>query len=529
MKMEREKEVGFIDKAKMYVERHTPGKSRHSLTGASYNLEDVSPFAVDFSGAPKHKGLMAIVAVIGIYIVYWFWYGWVNTGFKDIALLDQMTVIAFIGGFMIALILCSTLIDMHKGSFEPYIKIIEMRVRSMLGKPLKRVEFKVIQYWELYNPAVGGYWRSAESYRKEADEEESDDEKEEEEPKKKKSEKGTEKDSEKKPEFKPVDMKADDMPFYELEGKRFSSMRDMRDIMKMALIEGEVVETKDEIKDILDLKRKFADLSEKIRLPFVVTMCKCDSKGGRVYPIFISNHSLFGGSTGLVGSYVEFRDHTLAQRTWAGIVSKDNVRAGIGEGVELGMYKFYEMVSEELQLSGKKEETMKFAPIIFITASDAQAEKMMNDFKSKEIRESPVQQDLIDAEIVYDNSIADDLFETLKLVISRLKRKEKSEEETKKDNEFDNKDMVYQGLEKALITQKAGKPGMFSNINLFSHKSVKYLFYIVGLISIVLLSFYILHYYVGMDFGWLFGIDPPPEDPDEDWTDIARIGWEWLK
>lgn len=527
--MDRDEEAGFTDKAKMYVERHTPGKSKHSLTGVTYKLEDVSPFAVDFSGAPKHKGLMVIVALIGSYIVYWFWYGWVNTGFKDPALLEYMSLIALFGGFMIALILVSTLIDLHKGSFNDYTKIIEMRVRSMLGKPLKRVEFKVLQSWELYNPVVGGYWRSAAEYRKEADKEGSEEEEgSEKESDKEGSEKESNKEPEKKPDFKPVNTTQTSMPFGELEGKRFTSMKDMQEIMKMALIEGEVIESKDEVKDILALKREFADLSEKIRLPFVVTMCECDTKGGRVYPIFISNYSLFGGSTGL-GSYVEFRDHTLAQRTWAGIVSKDNVRAGIGEGAEIGMYKFYDMVSDELLLSGVKEENMRFAPLIFVTASDAQAEKMMNDFRSNEIRVGPVQQDVIDASVVYDSSIADELFETLKLVISRLKRKEKSEGETKKDNDFDNKDVIWQGLEKALITQKAGKPGRFSNIKLFSSKSIRYLFYIIALVSIVLLSFYVLHYYVGMDFGWLFGDVPIVEDPDEDWTDIARIGWEWLK
>ncbi|TES93545.1 MAG: hypothetical protein E3J87_02020 [Candidatus Cloacimonadota bacterium] len=501
--MYKDEKPGFAEKAGMYAEKITPGKSKHSLTGVSYNLEDVSPFAIDLSGAPRNKGLLALMAIIGGYIVYWFWYGWVNTGVIDLELLEYMTMIATTGGFMIALIMTATLIDLHKGSFAPYIKILELRIRSMLGKPLKRVEFKVIKYWELYNPTVGGFWRSPDEYREEADEEEKEES-----------------------EFKPVDVKDDAMPFYELEGERFSSMKDMKKIMDMALIEGEVVETKDEIKDILRLKREFADLSEKIRLPFVVTMCKCDSKGGRVYPIFISNYSLFGGSTGL-GSYVEFRDHTLAQRTWAGIISKENVRAGIGEGVEIGMYKFYDMVSDELLLSGKKEEKMRFAPVIFVTASDAQAERVMNDFRSNEIRESPVQQDLIDASVVYDNSIADQLFETLKLVISRLKRKEKSEEEIRKDSVFDNKEMVWQGLEMALITGKAGKPGRFSNINLFSHKSIRYLFYIIGVLGALFIAFYILHYYVGLDFGWLF--NEIPEEIPEDWGDAAKIGFGWFK
>ena len=119
------------------------------------------------------------------------------------------------------------------------------------------------------------------------------------------------------------------------------------------------------------------------------------------------------------------------------------------------------------------------------------------------------------------------MFENLKLVIARLKRKEKSEEEIRKDNEYDNKEIIYQGLEKALITQRAGKAGRFSNINLFSHKSVKYLFYIIAVIGAIFLSFYILHYYVGMDFGWLF-TDAPVEETEDDWTDIARIGWEWI-
>ena len=524
--MDNDNEIGFTDKAKMYVEKNTPGQSRHSLTGASYKLEDLSPFAIDLSGAPKNKGLMVVVAIIGSYLVYWFWYGWVFEGIKDFALLEYMTMIAFWAGVMLALTLIATLIDFHKGSFAPYVKILEIRIRSLLGQPLKRVEFKILKGYELYNPTDGGFWRHAKEYIEEVEEEEVDKEEpekektdSEEEPEKEEESKKEEKEKpDKEEKFKPVDVKADGMPFYELEGKRFTSMRDMRDIMKMALIEGEVVETKDEIRTILELKRKFAELSEKIQLPFVVTMCKCDSKGGRVYPIFISNHSLIGG---------EFRDHTLAQRTWAGIMSKDNVRAGIGEGVEIGMYKFYDMVPDELLLSGKKEEKMSFAPIIFITASDAQAEKMMNDFRSNDTRENPVQQDLIDASVIYDISIADSLFETVKLVIARLKRKEKSEDEIRKDSVYDNKDMVWQGLEKALMTQKAGKPGRFSNINLFSHKSVKYLFYIIAVIGAIFLSFYILHYYVGMDFGWLF-TDAPVEEPDKDWTDIAKIGWEWI-
>ncbi len=500
--MEKDKKIGRWEKAQMYADKHMPGYSKHSLTGATYELKDVSPFAVDLSGAPRNKGLMVIMAALGFYIMYWFWYGWVKTGPIDYELLEYMSLIALICGFMLALILSSSVIDLHKGSFEPYSKIIEMRVRSLMRKPLKRIEFKVLRYWELYNPVVGGFWRSAEEYLEEADEEEEDD-------------------------FEPVNMENEEMPFYELEGKRFSSMRDMQKIMKMALVEGEIIETKDEIKDIIALKRRFAELSEKIRLPFVVTMCKCDTKGGRIYPIFISQYSLFGGSTSLDKSYVEFRDHTLAQRTWAGIVSKDNVRAGVGEGVEIGMYKFYELIPDKLALAGKKEEGIKFAPMIFITASDAQAEKMMNDFRSNEIREGTVQQDLIDASVIYDNSIADELFESIKLIIARLKRKEKSEDEIRKDSVFDNKSMVYQGLEMALITQKAGKPGRFSNINLFSHKSVKYLFYIIAVIGAIFLSFYILHYYVGMDFGWLF-TDAPVEEPDKDWTDIARIGWEWI-
>lgn len=503
--MERERDIGLLEKARMYVDKHKPGKSRHSLTDVTYDLEDLSPFAVDFSGAPKNKVLLLIMALLTGYLVYWFWYGWVNTGPIDYALLEYMSLIALVCGFMLAVLLVSSIIDLHKGSFNPYSKIIEMRVRSLLGKPLKRVEFKVLRDWELYNPTVGGYWRSAEEYLEEADEE-----------------------SKLKKDFKPVDMETEGMPFYELEGNRFSSMKDMSMIMKMALVEGEVVETKDEIKDILELKRRFAELSEKIKLPFVVTMCKCDSKGGRVYPIFISQYSLFGGSTGLSKSYVEFRNHTLAQRTWAGIVSKDNVRAGVGEGIEIGMYKFYDLVPDKLALTGKREEGMKFAPIIFVSASDAQAEKMMNDFGSNETRESPVQQDLIDASVIYNNSIADDLFETLKLVISRLKRKEKSEDDIRKDSVYDNKSMVYQGLEMALITQKAGKPSRFSNINLFSHKSIKYLFYIIAVVGAIFLAFYILHYYVGMDFGWLFN-EVPSEEPDDDWTDIARIGWEWFK
>ena len=52
--MGTEEKLSFKEKAEMYVEDKKPGKSKHSLSGASYSLEDVSPFAVDFSGAPKN-------------------------------------------------------------------------------------------------------------------------------------------------------------------------------------------------------------------------------------------------------------------------------------------------------------------------------------------------------------------------------------------------------------------------------------------------------------------------------------------
>lgn len=496
--MDKEENIGFWDKKSLWFDKHKPGKSKHTLAGATYKLKDLSPFDIDMSGATINRGVLLLITSMLLYLIYWAWYGWINKGFINYELLETMTLVAIIVIMAVVLIISATLIDYHKGSFTPYIKILEMRVRSLLRKSLKRVEFKVKDYVELYNPVTGGYWRKLSDYEKDIEEEE----------------------------FEPVDLEDEEMPFAMLEGKRFHSIRDMRAIMEMALTTGEVVQTKDEIKEILNLKRRFIDLAEMIRLPFHCTLCECDSKGGKVYPLFISEHSLFGGS----GGQAEFRDHTLAQRTWAGLVSKDNVRAGVGEGIELGMYKFYELVPDEFALLGKKEEKLKFSPVIFITASDAQAEKMMNDFRYNDIRESPVQQDLIDVSVIHDSSVADELFEMIKLITARLKRKEKSEEETRKDSVYDSKDMVHKGLEKSLITERAGKTGMLSRINLLSNRSVKYLFYIVAVLSISLLALYIVHYYGGINIGWLF---PPPglneTLPPDDWTGMWKPLWEWIK
>jgi hypothetical protein len=499
--MDKESNIGWWDKRGMWLENHRPGRSRHSLTGATYDLKDVSPFAMDMSGRPQFRGLTIFMGSIGAYLIYWFWLGSVYTGGDvDPALLYTMNMVAQIGGFMFALILSAMLIDLHKGSFTPYIKIIELRLRSLLRKPLKRVELKVKSYVELYNPVIGGYWRSLPEYEKEIEEE---------------------------GDFEPVDLDDEEMPYALLEGKMLHSIRDMAQIMEMALGKGEVVQTKDEIKEILKLKRRFVDLAEKIRLPFYCTLCECDSKGGKVYPLFISEHSLFGGS----GELAEFKDHCLAQRTWAGLMSKDNVRASVGEGIEIGMYKFYELVPDEFALLGKKEEKMKFAPVIFVTASDAQAEKIMNDFRYNATREGVVQQDLIDASVIHDSSVADDLFEMIKLTTARLKRKEKSEDEIRKDSVFDSKDMVHKGLEKVLLTERAGKPSMFGRINLFSNRSVKYLFYIISVIAIALLIGYFIHYYGGIRLDWLFSDIPGNETvTNPDWgAPLWKPLLEWIK
>lgn len=538
--MDEERNIGFRDKMSLMLERHRPGKSKHALTGATYKLEDVGPFAVDLSGAPLHKKTTGLIGLILFYIIYWFWYGWVNTSLIDYALLEQLTWGAFAGGMAVAIILISMLIDYHKGSFTPYKRILELRLRSLARKKLKRLELKVKDYAELYNPVTGGYWRSLKEIKEELEDETKKSEMSETEKKLRTDSEAASlldaKDAEKtallakvtelEDKFKPVDLDGEEMPFYMLEGKRFHSVRDMAQIMEMALGESEVIKTKDEVKDVLELKRRFASLAELIRLPFHATITVCDSKGGRVYPLFLSEHALFGGSSS-PGSYVEFQEHTLAQRTWAGIVSKENVRAGVGEGIDMGMFKFYELVPEEFALLGKKEEKMRFSPVIFVTASDAQAEKMMEDFRYNTVRESPVQQDLIDASVIYDSSVADELFEMLKLVVARLKRKEKSEDERDDDMSWESKDTIAKGLEKSLIVEKSGKGGIFRNIHLLSNTAVKYLFYIICVVALVFLALYILHYYGGIDIGWLFGGGVGNETaPDDRWGNIARPLWE---
>ena len=542
--MEREKNIGFWDKKRMFLAKHKPGKSRHALTDATYEIEDVGPFAVDFSGAPVYKKTTALVSVILCFIIYWFWYGWVNEGFIDYMLLEQMTWWAFGGGMGVVIIIIAMLIDYHKGSFAQYKRILEMRLRSLDRKPLKRAEFKIRNSIELYNPATGAYWRDhledieGEEVEKEAKAVSSEiEELMRTNPEMKKMLDSKElKLASLKAElalfhekFKPVDTKDEDMPFFVLEGKRFSSVRAMKEIADMTLAKGEVVSTKDEPKKALNAVRELLELMEKIRLPFHVTLCDCDSKGGQLYPLFISEHSLFGGSSGK-GSFVEFREHTLAQRTWAGIVSKDNVRAGVGEGIELAMYKFYKLIPDEFTLVGKKEEKIVFAPMIFVTASDAQAEKMMDNFRYNTTRKGPVQQDVIDASVLYSSSVADELLETNKLIVSQLDRKTKSEKELRQDMEWEIKDGIFKGLEKALIVERAGKGGIFRNINLFSRQSVKYLFYTVAIIAIVFLALYILNYYGGINLGWLFpdsgGNETVADDP---WGNIIQPLWEWTK
>jgi len=134
--MEREKNIGFWDKKSMWLAKHKPGKSKHALHEATYEIEDIGPFAVDFSGIPVHKKTTAVVGLILSYIIYWFWYGWVNKGFINYALLEQMTWGAFAGGMGVIVVIIAMFIDYHKGSFADYKRIIELRLRSLDRKRL---------------------------------------------------------------------------------------------------------------------------------------------------------------------------------------------------------------------------------------------------------------------------------------------------------------------------------------------------------------------------------------------------------
>lgn len=509
-----EMKSGKIDKFRDWIGKQKPGDKR-ALVDAPYELQDKGPFDNDPAGAPMPPWFLIINFLGALYFSYYAWY----TSLQDAWLIDQVFVdeILIWATLAISIILLiswiSFSIDLHKGIAGAYKYILLIYMWHVGKKGPKRVEWRVNDAWELWNPVTKkGHWRGVSEHEAEQTEDEI----------------RLERDVllaeveelEKKRSRAEVDLALDAIK--PKLGKRFSSAKELiqaaytiADSVKEALV-------KDDVKEVMALRKRFMEVIKCLDLDYYVTLLECE---GNIYPLVISDSQLFGGGT--KSEYGEFSIHKLSVRSWLPWAARTVRNACLGAALYLTDYKFYKVPDQKLAIGRKKDEEVKFAPIIYITHSDGKSKAVKDQYRHGEKLETPTQNDVLQAEVIYASSVADDLFERNKLLTSHLDRRSKSDKELKREHENTSKGTVDQGIRHMRRTGRAGTGGLLSGLSgMRGFTFGKYVFYSIIVVMSFLGLIAILQMFGALDLGWF----QPPNNGTETgdgWVvaaeDILRI------
>lgn len=492
--MSDDSEMAFSDKAKLWYRQHAPSTKKRPIVKAPYKMEDRGPYSGDMRGHPTYTWWYGSLLVWVCYMAYYFWYVFGQPAqLIDYATQEMFFVLALASSFGVSVMSAFVVVQFANIGGE-YRRFFNLTVRSKDGERLWREEFRVKTFVQIWNPKnQKGVWRSTAEHEKILEAEGEELAQKEAEAKKKLE------DQKRRIERLSEQIQREIDPKLKKMGARFDSVRE---IMGAAatLTDMDAPRERDIIREVVELRRQFIETAQKINLGYYVTILHCE---GDVYPLVISDAPLFGG--GADGEYAEFFEHDLKVRSWVWDVAAQVRNACVGDAVHLTDYTFYIMPTIQEQASLEKAEEIRWAPILYITGSDRKAIEAGETYLHGEEKSEgpPDYQDVIQTQVVYESTVADQLFERYKLVTSMQHKENKTKDEIEREYEAKYKELLASGLDHVRKTGKAGQQGITNKIvAMFSAGGMKVLLWMILVCGGIFLGTIALYHFYGVPLPW---------------------------
>lgn len=518
-----EERMGRTDRMLAWIEKHNP-TATHELAAVDYEIKDVGPFSSDdqLKGAviPLWFKVSAFLSMLigGLFIYYTIDAPLALTPSQHDAL-ALLTLVAGIGMFLATAVIAIHFWD-GIGSHYKYFMLLHLWWENVKHNPV-RVEWRTNDSYELWNPITkSGSWHSVNDMKTEVETV--------------KLEEAREKLQQevealrKEKETLLVDSAVETGVKVSLAptGERFGSMREVLAAARImsSIVTTEEVKVKDDVKEVLAILERLAQIVEAIDLPYFVTLLDVE---GPVYPVIISDHSLFGGEKDV--GHGELNTYALSVRSWTPWAAKTVRNVCLASGVVLADYKFYVIPTQKARVLRQKEERIQMSPIIYLSHSDGTVREMRDEFKHNKDR-APGQNDVLQVELVYTASVADDQTQKVKQLTSRLDSKGKSEKEIRREVEAEAKNTVARGLELNARTGRVNQQGILSGLrNTSAFKVGKYTFYIV-LAILAFIGLMAFFQQIGLlDLGWFTQQPTNGTVPGSNWGGVALDGLRYLR
>jgi hypothetical protein len=207
----------------------------------------------------------------------------------------------------------------------------------------------------------------------------------------------------------------------------------------------------------------------------------------------------------------------MPQRTY--IWDDENKKGGWVVFTELTVDKYYTRIPLGPELLGIKRRRMRFAPVIFVSASDGQVDQIEDKIRAGLEREVPDSSDMKMVHSIYDAYLSEEIMAINRLLTSEIARLIKEIANIEFLAEEKAKKIAAQLLEDALVSGDMSKKGWGGTlVNLFSKSAVRYLFYILGMVMLVYIINLALHVYAGWPMvfpGGETGTTPTPPGTGE--------------
>lgn len=267
------------------------------------------------------------------------------------------------------------------------------------------------------------------------------------------------------------------------------------------------------------IEKRWREICTALELPFRVSVMECEGKRHSFFAVVISQYALFEGVSTAVKDgkyrqeYCEIQMRTMPQRTY--IWDDENKKGGWVVFSELTVDKYYTRVPLGPELLGIKRRRMRFAPVIFVSASDGQVDQIEDKIRAGLEREVPDSENMKMVHSIYDAYLSEEIMAINRLLTSEIARLIKEIANIDFLAEEKAKKIAAQLLEDALVSGDMSKKGLGGMlVNMFSKSAIRYLFYILGMIMLVYIVNLALSYYWGWPMmfpgGEMGGTPTPP-------------------